>query len=247
MCKQIRHTYYCEELFLVKHKSKHSCESAIFYKLTPSVVYSVCTFDYYYYYNTTVTPSVLDGGTHILLANMLSPERLVCSQDLHMAHPVPSYPYVLVNRSLLYNCHLESGLTYLLESLGSCSPSSKFIMYFTINSAFNHYMSLFGLSENETTSTELMSNEHVFDIFLNTTLPPLLMDNSSLSLAPLQPPRTLLKLFQTINLRSQTSPNLPFCPFVGHTSDEKPRKGSFLFSTPAHILYMSSSLFLLVC
>ena len=60
MCKQIRHTYYCEELFLVKHKSKHSCEGAIFYNLTSSVVYSVCQFDYYY--NTTVTPSVLDGG-----------------------------------------------------------------------------------------------------------------------------------------------------------------------------------------
>ena len=162
MCKQIRHTYYCEELFLVKHKSKHSCESAIFYKLPQDVVYSVCTFDYYY--NTTVTPSVPDGGTHILLANMLSPKRLVCSQDLHMAHPVPSYPYVLVNRSLLCNC-LESGLTYLLESLGSCSPSTKFIMYFNINSAFSHFMSLFGLSENETTSTELIGNEHVFDIF----------------------------------------------------------------------------------
>ena len=208
MCKQIRHTYYCEELFLVKHKSKHSCESAIFYKLSQDVVYSVCTFDYYY--NTTVTPSVLDGGTHILLANMLSPKRLVCSQDLHMAHPVPSYPYVLVNRSLLCNCHLESGLTYLLESLGSCSPSPKFIMYFTINSAFNHYMSKFGLSENETTSTQLISNEHVFDIFLNNTLPPLLIDNSSLSLAPLEPPKTLLKLFQTMNLRSQTPPNSPF-------------------------------------
>ena len=34
MCKQIWHTYYCEELFLVKHKSKHSCESAIYYNLT---------------------------------------------------------------------------------------------------------------------------------------------------------------------------------------------------------------------
>ena len=34
MCKQIRHTYYCEELFLIKHKTKHSCESAIFYNLT---------------------------------------------------------------------------------------------------------------------------------------------------------------------------------------------------------------------
>ena len=155
-------------------------------------------------------PSVLDGGTHILLANMLSPKRRVCSQDLHMAHPVPSYPYVLVNRFILCNCHLESGLTYLLESLGSCSPSSKFIMFFTINSAFNHYMSLFGLSENETTSTELISSEHVFDIFLNNTLPLLLMDNSTLSLAPLQPPKTLLKLFQTMNYKSKTSPNSPF-------------------------------------
>ena len=53
ICKQIRHIYYCEELFLVKHKSKHSCESAIFYKLSHDVVYYVCTFDYYY--NTTVT------------------------------------------------------------------------------------------------------------------------------------------------------------------------------------------------
>ena len=71
-------------------------------------------------------------------------------------------------------------------------------------------MSLFGLSENETTSTELISNEHVFDIFLNNSLPPLLLDNSSLSLLPLDPPKTLLKLFQTISLRPKTSPNSPF-------------------------------------
>ena len=30
MCKNIRYIYYCEELFVVKHKSKHSCMSAIF-------------------------------------------------------------------------------------------------------------------------------------------------------------------------------------------------------------------------
>ena len=72
MCKQIRHTYYCEKLFLVKHKSKHSCKSATFYNLTSRVVYSVCGSDYYY--NTTVTPSVLEGSSHILLANMLSPK-----------------------------------------------------------------------------------------------------------------------------------------------------------------------------
>ena len=239
MCKQIRHTYYCEELFLVKHKSKHSCESAIFYKLSKEVVYSVCTFDYYY--NTTVIPSVLDGGTHILLANMLSRKRLVCSQDLHMAQPVPSYPYVLVNRSLLCNCHLESGLTYLLESVGSCTPKSNFIMYFTINSAFNHFMSLFGLSENETVSTELIDKDHIFDIYLNNSYPPLMLDNSSLSMAPLNPPTTLLKLFQSINLRSKAHPNSPFSTIVRHYNDEKSTKGSFLFSTIAHIFYMTTS------
>ena len=240
MCKQIRHTYYCEELFLVKHKSKHSCESALYYKLSKEIVYSVCTFDYYY--NTTVTPSVLDGGTHILLANMLSPKRLVCSQDLHMAQPVPSYPYVLVNRSLLCNCHLESGLTYLLESVGSCSPKSKFVMYFTINSAFSHFMSLFGLSETESISTELIDHDHTFDIFLNQSYPSMLFDNSSRSMAPLSPPTTLLKLFQTMNLKGHSSQNSPFFHIVRHTSENESTKGSFLYSTPAHIFYMTTSL-----
>ena len=30
ICKSIRHIYYCEELFVIKHKSRHSCVSAIF-------------------------------------------------------------------------------------------------------------------------------------------------------------------------------------------------------------------------
>ena len=193
MCKQIRHTYYCEELFLVKHKSKHSCESAIFYNLTSSVVYSVCEFDNYY--NMMVTPSVLDGGLHILLANMLSPKQLVCSHDFHMACPVPSFPYILINRSLLCNCHLETGLTYLLKSLGSCSPSNKLTMYVTINSAFNHYMSTFGLSSTDVPPRQLLA--HVFDIFLNDTSQPMLLPNCSDPVLPIGPLDTLLKLFQS--------------------------------------------------
>ena len=82
MCKQIRHTYYCEELFLLKYKTKHSCESTIFYNLTADVVYSVCHFDYFH--NTTVPPSILDGGSNILLANMLSSKRLICMEDFPM-------------------------------------------------------------------------------------------------------------------------------------------------------------------
>ena len=110
-------------------------------------------------------------------------------------------------------------------------------MYFTINSAFSHFMSLFGLSENETTSTELIDNDHVFDIFLNNCLPPLLLDNSSLSLAPLDPP----KHCQTISnyeFEVQGLPNSPFFPFVRHTVMKNlQRLISFLHSSP-HIVHV---------
>ena len=63
MCKQIKHIYFCEELFLVKHKTKHSCESALFYDLESTLVKQNCQFKYFY--NTTVIPGVLDGGSEI--------------------------------------------------------------------------------------------------------------------------------------------------------------------------------------
>ena len=242
MCKQIRHTYYCEELFLIKHKTKHSCESAIFYNLTADVVYSVCQFDYYY--NTTVTPSILDGGSNILLANMLSPKRLICTKDSPMARPLPSHPYVLVNRSILCNCHLQTGLNYLLKSLSSCDSGAHFTMYFTVNSAFQHFMSEFGLSDSHNTDGRLLSQEHIFEIFLNDTSKPSIHLNTSWPILPLDPPDTLLELFQSISSRPHTSPNLPFIPIVWHTNmkiPNYPRKGSFFFfhSSP-HCIFLHS-------
>ena len=83
MCKRVRHTYFCEELFLVKHKTKHSCESALFYDLSRNVLMQNCQVNYYY--NTTVQPSVLDGGSHIVLANMLAEKGL----SVHMPRGWP--------------------------------------------------------------------------------------------------------------------------------------------------------------
>ena len=47
MCKMIHLTYFCEELFLVKYKTKHSCESAIFYRLDSEVIKENCHFKYF--------------------------------------------------------------------------------------------------------------------------------------------------------------------------------------------------------
>ena len=137
MCKWIWHSYYCEELFLVKHKSKHSCESAIYYNLPKEVINKYCSFKYFYH--TTIMLSVLDGGPQILLANILTPKRLICTSASDMACPVPSHDYVLVNRSILCNCHMESGLTYLLKSIAFCeTASADYTMSFVLNLAFLH-------------------------------------------------------------------------------------------------------------
>ena len=41
-CKKIGYAFYCEELFVVKHKTKYSCESVIYFDLgTETVIFSI--------------------------------------------------------------------------------------------------------------------------------------------------------------------------------------------------------------
>ena len=56
-CKKIGNEFYCEELFIVKHKSSYSCESAIYFNLTTDIIRQNCNFDFYYN-KTDVTPTV---------------------------------------------------------------------------------------------------------------------------------------------------------------------------------------------
>ena len=67
-CKKIGYKFYCKELFVVKHKSSYSCESAIYFNLTTDIIKNTCDFDFYFN-NTDVTPTVLDGGEEIVFAN----------------------------------------------------------------------------------------------------------------------------------------------------------------------------------
>ena len=47
-CKKIGNEFYCEELFIVKHKSSYSCESAIYFNLTTDIIRKNCNFDFYF-------------------------------------------------------------------------------------------------------------------------------------------------------------------------------------------------------
>ena len=67
-CKRIGYEFYCEELFVMKHKSKYSCKSAIYFHLNSETIKENWRFNFYYN-KTDITPPVLDGGNEIVLAN----------------------------------------------------------------------------------------------------------------------------------------------------------------------------------
>ena len=53
---------------MVKHKSRYSSESAIYFNLDAEIRKENFSFTFYYS-NTDITPTVLDNGNEIILAN----------------------------------------------------------------------------------------------------------------------------------------------------------------------------------
>ena len=74
-CKRIGYEFYCEELFVVKHKTKYSCEHAIYFNLGTDIKEN-CNFRFYYN-KTDITPTVLDCGNEIILANWPNDKHIV--------------------------------------------------------------------------------------------------------------------------------------------------------------------------
>ena len=140
MCKRIGYEFYCQELFIVKHKSKYSCDSATYFDLDSEIIKENCKFDFNYN-KTDITPTVLDGGNEIILANWSNNKHIICSINNDIPIQIPSHPYVLVNRSVLCDCYIEAENNFLLESLAVCHDSnSKLVMYFMVNTAFVNYL-----------------------------------------------------------------------------------------------------------
>ena len=127
----------------MKHKTRYSCESAIYFKLGIGIIKENCNFRFYYN-NIDITPTVLDGGNEIILVNWPNDKHIICIVNNDIPVRIPSHPYVLVNRSVLCNCGIEADNHYLLESLGACdNRNSKLTMYFTVNTAFVNYLDMF--------------------------------------------------------------------------------------------------------
>ena len=88
----------------------------------------------FYYNKTDITPTVLDGGNEIILANWPNDKHIICTINNDIPIEIPSHPYILINRSVLCNCGIEAENNFLLESLVVCHDSNtNLIMYFTVD------------------------------------------------------------------------------------------------------------------
>ena len=57
MCKRIGYKYYCEELFVIKSKTRYSCASMIYFNLESDVIKVNCEFQSYYN-KTDIKPTI---------------------------------------------------------------------------------------------------------------------------------------------------------------------------------------------
>ena len=133
MCKVIQRDYFCEELFMTKHANLLTCESALFYKSSNGHISEACEFDFFL--NKTVIPSVLDGGVEIGLANLNPDKYVTCERQIR--HKLQGPSYLMTNRSLLCECSVKSGLSFLPQDIGSCANKSIMpTFHYTTNLAF---------------------------------------------------------------------------------------------------------------
>ena len=118
---------------------------------------------------TDVTPTVLNGGDEIILANWPNDRHIICNTNNDVPVKIPSLPYVLVNRSILCNCSIEADNHHLLELIASCNKKiTKLTMYFIISLAFTNYLDMLpNLTESLTLIRDRTHYEQPLPIHLN--------------------------------------------------------------------------------
>ena len=139
-CKKISYKYFCEELFIVKSKHQYSCAGAVYFNSNHDIKEN-CNF-YYYHNKNDITPSVLDRGKQIILANWPNYKRIICTYNNNIPVSIPSHQCILLDRNILCNCDIEAESNFLLESLAACDEHEKpdLEMYFMVNLAFMDYL-----------------------------------------------------------------------------------------------------------
>ena len=162
-CTKFSVMYFCEQTFLMKHTSEHTCETAIYHEQNQDLIKDKCNIQYYPELNPT--PQILDAGKHILLGNIPEPWSVVGSKNDPIPNPLEASKYVIIKKKDLCQCSLSAGTWYIQENIVHCEEeaSSDLQLYYTVNMAVMIYDFIKEIKESEVRDTSLYAEPVKYD------------------------------------------------------------------------------------
>ena len=143
LCNPMGATYYCENLYVLRHRLEHTCKSAIYYHADAWTIMKHCKATFVSKHQ--FPPQVLDTGETMVLFNLLKPWILVSSQHKR-PRQIEISTYKILNRTELCECSLTARSFSLDETLVQCTPEiiqaadGKFSMMYAINKIIFDYL-----------------------------------------------------------------------------------------------------------
>ena len=162
-CIKFSILYFCEQLFLMKHTSEHTCESPIYHNESPDIIKDKC--DIQYYPDLNPEPAILDAGNYLLLGNLPLPWTIICNHNDQIPNPIQGSSYVIVDKSDLCQCSISAGTWYIQENIVYCTDKvdTKIDLYYTVNMAFMIYQFEDKISKQEVTDITLYRKPVEYD------------------------------------------------------------------------------------
>ena len=86
--KRIGYEFYCEELFVVKHKLKYSCKSVMYFNLNSESIKEIVNSNFII--TNQISPLLCKTVEIIILANWPNDKHIVCNIN----NDIPRYPAI---------------------------------------------------------------------------------------------------------------------------------------------------------
>ena len=106
MCDKMGSIYYCQNSYVLRQRTQHTCESAIYYKMDAKTITKHCQAKFAA--NVEFTPKVLDAGETMVLFNLPGPWILLCGQEKQPTE-IEFATYKVVDKKEFCECSLTAG------------------------------------------------------------------------------------------------------------------------------------------
>ena len=136
-CLKIHGTFFCPNMFLVQHRNKDRCETALFWDEELHVIRDLCKFNYYY--DISPPPQIITTNQEVFLANVPLPWIFKCEGEDHPDNVIHGHPYRIMTKDYLCGCSLEAGEYSIYNNPSYCQGEGKRMDYTTNGALYIHY------------------------------------------------------------------------------------------------------------